>query len=169
MKPKRKRSKRQEGIPRWECFDPVRTKDTGGSIKYLVNDHVSLGLPSGSTYRDVIEAIARQSQPPIAIESLDEILDMNKFIRGKTVFGFVCDEIDHVAAQHEGMRWWISRRGLNVAVVPWAAARLSMFDEVAGKSYVERSKDGRLSKDLLIAIAKDLDAAGFKLNELQAA
>jgi hypothetical protein len=56
-----------------------------------------------------------------------------------------------------------------MAVVPPAAGTISMFDEVAGGLYVHESKDGRLSKELLIAIAEKIDVAGLGFNELQPA
>lgn len=81
--------------------------------------------------------------------------------------GSAADEIDKIARQYEEMRWWISKRGLNMAVVPPAMGKLSRFDEFAGKLYVDGSNTSKLSKKLLLAIAKKLDVAEFTLCELQ--
>lgn len=102
---------------------------------------------------------------PIAIHSLADALSRTKLLRGKVIFGFAGDEIDKIADQYEDMRWWISKDGLHMAIVPPAAAKLSRFDELAGKLFVDRRKDGRLSKESLMVIAKELDAAGFLLRE----
>ncbi len=150
--------------PHWQRFDSVRTTETGGDHKLLLN-HASLTIPGPSTPRDAVEAIIRQSQMPIAIYSLADILSQIKLPRGTVIFGFVGDEIDKIALNHEDMRWWISKEGLNMAVLPPAAAKLSRFDELVGKLYFEASKDGKLSKQILVVIAKELDAAGFLLKE----
>jgi hypothetical protein len=131
----------------------------------LLLNHVSLGIPGPSTHRDEVEAIARQSPMPIAIHSLADVLSQTRLLRGKVIVGFVGDKIDDIAAQYEDMRWWISKEGLNMAIVPPAAAKLSRFDELAGKLFVDRRKDGKLSKESLMVIAKELDAAGFRLRE----
>lgn len=91
-------------------------------------------------------------------------------MRGSVVFGFVGDNIDQIATNYECMHWWISKKGLNMSIVPPATAQLSPFDRFAGKLYVARSRDGRLSKKTLDVIAKKIDAAGFTLRkELQRA
>lgn len=85
------------------------------------------------------------------------------------MLGFAGDEIDKIATQYEEMQWWISKKGLNMAVVPRAMAKLSRFDEFAGKLYVDGSNTSELPKKLLMAIAKKLDVAEFTLRELQPA
>lgn len=65
------------------CFDPIRTEETRGDLKLLTERLVNLTIPSGSTHRDEVDAIAIQYQPPIAIESLDESLSEKRFVRGK--------------------------------------------------------------------------------------
>jgi hypothetical protein len=112
-----------------------------------------------------VERIASRCQEPIAIQSLARDLSQTKLVRGKVIFGLAGDEIDKIASQYEDLRWWISKEGLNMAIVPPAAAKLSEFDELAGKLYVDMSKDGKLSKDLLKMIAKKLDTAGFTLKK----
>src|ERR1700675_4780390 len=163
------KSKAHKRKGRWERFDHLKTQETGGSIKSFEDSFVSLTMPARSTHRDALEAIARQCQPPIAIESLAKNLGENQFLRGKTIFRLASDAIDDIAQQYEDMRWWMSKNGLNMVNVPKAAKTISRFDELAGKLYVEGSKDNRLSKGLLIAIAKALDDAHLPLSELQPA
>lgn len=168
MRRKRQKMRSREHRPPWQRFDSLRTKDLGGDFRLLLN-HVSLTIPAPWSHHDAVEVIARQSEEPITIQSLAVILSQKRFVRDKTVFGLAGDEIDKVAANYEDMHWWISKEGLNMAIVPPAATKLSRFDEVAGKLYVDSSKDGKLSKKLLMIIAKKLDAAGFNLRELQPA
>jgi hypothetical protein len=155
-------------LPLWERFDSVRTEETRGDPRLLLN-HISLSIPALDTHRDILEKIASHSQVPITIHSLADVLSQRKSPRGKTIFGFVGDEIGKIAAQYDDMRWWISKKGLNMAIVPPAAAKLSRFDEFAGKLCVDRWKDGKLSKKSLIEVAKKLDAVSFTLRELQPA
>jgi hypothetical protein len=112
-----------------------------------------------------VEAIAEQSQVPFAIQSLADVLSQTKLGGGKSIFGLASNEIDRIAANYVDMHWWISKEGLNMATVAPALARLSEFDELAGKLYVDMSTDGKLSEQILIAIAQKLDVAGFTLKE----
>jgi hypothetical protein len=153
----------------WVRFDALRTKETHGDTKVLRDNHVSLSIPGPCTLRDVVDGIARQSQVPIAIQSLADDLSQTTLPRGKVVFGLAGNAIDKIAVNYTDMRWWISKVGLNMAIVPPVEAKLSRFDDAAGKLYVDKSKDGGLPKDLLMAIAKKLDADGFSLKELQPA
>lgn len=163
------KSKQHERYQLWERFDHLRTQETGGSIKSLESSLVSLTIPTLSTHRDVVQAIANQCQPPIAIESLGGNLSETQFPRGKTIFRLAGAAIDDIAVQYEDMRWWMSKHGLNMGKVPLAKTQISKFDELAGKLYVDGSKNGRLSKELLIVIAKALDEANFSLKDLQPA
>jgi len=149
----------------WQCFDRARTKETGGDYNLILDNSVSVSVPASSNDRILVEEIARQSQRPIPIASLPEVLSQRDFIRGKVVFGSMGNAIDKVAINYEGMRRWISKEGLNMAIVPPASAKLSRFDEFAGRHYVDKSKDGKISKEILVVIAKELDAAGFLLKE----
>jgi len=156
-------------LPLWHRFDSVRTKETGGDCILVLDNHVSLSIPAPWTHRDAVEKIASQSREPIPIQSLADALSETKFVRGKVIFGFAGDKIDQIASNYEDMHWWISKEGLNMAIVPPAATNLSRFDEFAGKLCVDKWKDGKLSKKSLMEITKKLDGAGFTLKELQPA
>lgn len=110
-------------------------------------------------------SILNHLKTPVAIESLDERLVAKILPRGKTMLGPAGEAIDNIAANYQDMYWWISERGLNMCRVPPAAAWLSEFDRLAGRLYVEGSKDGRLSKELLASIAMQLDAVGFSITD----
>jgi hypothetical protein len=158
------------GFGLWSRFDFIRTKESGGDRGLLLNNLASISVPAPCTHRDVVEAIATRSQLPIKIASLSEELNRTALIRGKSIFGLAGDAIDKITVQYEGMRWWISKEGLNIAIVPPTVPPLSRFDRLAGKLYVDKSKNGALSKELLMAIATKLDTAQFSLKrELQRA
>ena len=151
--------------PFWNRFDSVRTKETRGAHKLVLNNHLSLTVPAPCTHRDVVEKITSQSQEPIAIQSLADVLSQTELERGKVIFGFAGDKIDQIAANYEGMHWWVSEEGLNMAIVSPAVAKLTRFDKFAGKLYIDQSKDGKLSKMVLMVIAEKLDVAKFTLKE----
>jgi hypothetical protein len=154
----------------WECFSRTKTESSGGSIKVLQESFVSIQLPTQATLRDVLEAIGRQCNPPIAIASLDETFAAHRCPpRGVTIFGNAGDRINDIVSRHDGLHWWISAVGLNVAGGPMNAATMSAFDELAGTMYFNGSEDGVLSKEVLLQIAEALDKAGFSLKELQPA
>lgn len=149
----------------WHRFDLLRSKETGGDWHLILENFVSTSVPAYSTHRDLVEKIARESTKPIPIASIPDDLSQRKFIRGKTVHGSVGDEIDKIAAQYENIYWWISKEGLTMAIVSPSAPKLCPFDVLAGKFCVDRWNNGRLSKQDLMVIAKELDAAGFLLRE----
>lgn len=150
----------------WNRFDSIRSNETGGDQHLLLDSFVSSSVPALSTYRDLVEKMVRQSTKPIPIASLPCDLSQKKLIRGKVVFGLIGDEIDKIALAFDNVRWWISKEGLNMALVPPEVAKLSQFDELVGKLYCEASEDGELSKEVLLTISNEIDAAGFRLNEL---
>jgi hypothetical protein len=152
----------------WERFDLERTKETGGDIKRLQDNPVSLTVPANCTHRYVLEAIANSLQPPLAIESLAQELGSQRLPRGQAIFHRSAgDVIDKIAANYEQMYWWISTHGLNMVSVLPMSKPLSEFDELAGRLYVEGSKNGELADELLLYIAKQLDSAGLNWRELQ--
>jgi len=153
----------------WCRFNYTKTKETHGDPKLLLDNLANISVPAPCTHREIVETIARQSQKVIAIESLAPVLSRTKFVRGTVHLGSAADEIDKIAMNYEEMQWWISKNGLNMAIVPPAMAELSRFDEFAGKLYVDGSKTSELSDELLMTIVKELDVAEFTLAELQPA
>jgi len=117
-----------------------------------------------------VEEIAKNASPPIAIESLCDELNHHRSIRGITFFGWTGAQLEKITSNYPGMQWWISEKGLNIAILPAENAQLSAFDQLAGRLTVEHWKEGKLSKDALHLIAKALDEVPFTLKaELQRA
>lgn len=170
MKPtSKRRKKRPAPQSRWLRFDAIRTEKTGGDPRSL-DTHVDLIIPPHSTHVEVLKIIVSQVQPPLKIELLDEMLNQIGFPRGKTIFGLAGDAIDNIASNYDQMHWWFSKDGLNMLSGQLAAHEISAFDKLAGKLVLDGSKNGRISKELLMAIAEELDKAGFTLKkELQLA
>ena len=68
-----------------------QTRMTGGGKflrKAILDNVISFTLPPGNTRYDAIQQIVQQSDPPIPIESVPEILREHTYIRGRTFYGF---------------------------------------------------------------------------------
>jgi hypothetical protein len=148
-------------------FDPQRTQRAEGDVEVLLNNHVNGALPSGSSHRDALEAIARSARPPFEISFLHELLNKPRYPRGYTYFGDVGGQIDQIVSNYgeQRLRWWMAKDGLVVDVVTPEAGPLSAFDQLAGRLTYESMKDGGLSPSALSEVAAKLDAAGFQLRE----
>lgn len=152
----------------WEHFSTEKTPPKSRSL--ILDNFASLTVPAPCTLRDVVEQIAKQSRNRIPIESLSDELNQPVLLRGKTIFGSPGDQFDQIAANYTNMQWWISGNGLNMAVVTPEAAQLSDFNRLSGGPAMSKEKNGRLSKDAVLEIAKAIDEAGYTLQkELQPA
>jgi hypothetical protein len=154
----------------WQRFDAERTKQTGGDVKCLLC-HINLAVSPEPTHQDLLEAVAQALQPPLAIESLSEELSKKILPRSRVIFwSSAANVIDEIAENYPRMSWWVSKRGLNMDAVAPQREGLLLFDEFAGKLVVEATNGGkRLLKTVVISIAKQLDRAGFSIEELQPA
>jgi hypothetical protein len=154
----------------WKYFDLRQTTEAAGDYRILVNNLVNLTIPAGSTKREMLERIALGASRPFAIDSVSELPDGERLIRGCVISGHAGDEIDKIVHRYLGQCWWMSKNGLVVGVAPSEIGPLSKFDGLAGNLMSERSIGGKLSKEALAEIAAAVDAAGFALRkELQPA
>lgn len=145
-------------------------RSTQSAWKFLEENYINVSVPGGSTYQFAVEQVAKNATLPIPIESLDDHLGEHKFIRGAVFFGLAGDHLDRLVSDHPDMRWWISEKGLNVAIIPPEDSELSSFDQLAGRLTKENWEHGRLSREALFEIAKALDQASYTLKkELQPA
>jgi hypothetical protein len=130
------------------------------ALFYILHDNlVGPGVPPHTSYRVQIERIAAAATPSIPIVRLSVELDQKGAApRGNTFFGNAAKEIDRIASNCDGMRWWITEEGL---VEP--TSNLSDFDATAGSLMATHFKNGRLNSEALEAIAKELDARQFSL------
>jgi hypothetical protein len=152
----------------WRHFSSEKTPPNFCNL--ILNNFASLTIPAPCTLRDVVEQIAKQSRNRIPIESLSDNLSQPVLLRAITIFGPPGNHFDQIADNYTNMQWWVSENGLNMAVVPPGAARLSDFNKLAGELAVFKERNGKLSKDAILEIAKALDEAGYKLEkELQPA
>src|SRR5438874_9287857 len=154
----KRRPKRFFGPP-WSRFNDERSSKKAAHI--LLGNHVSLRVPAGSTERFAVEEIARNASRSIPLESLCDELNGSTYIRGAVFFGPPGDKLDQIARNHADMQWWISDKGLNVAILPAEDPELSPFDRLAGSLTAEHWIDGKLSDDALYKIAEALDDAAF--------
>ena len=78
----------------------------------------------------------------IPIDSLPEELSARKLIRGATFFGLAGVCLDPIAGSFPGMQWWVSDKGLSMAILDPELSVLPPFDELAGRLTAERWKNG---------------------------
>lgn len=151
---------------RWPYSDERKAKKAGGNLDALQTNGVFINWLAGWTPRQIIEAIASQSRPPIPIDSLDKCLDQPPMPNGGRIEGYTADRIDAIVSNYQGrLRWWMSRKGLVIASVGATINRLSFFNLRAGKLMMEHCPSRKLTKPALAKIAVALDRAGFKLED----
>jgi len=128
----------------WECFN-YNTSRSSRYREFLIRTFVNDSLPSMHTNRDVIERISRISQIPI--ESVPEELNRPVHPGGQVIFGFTGDEIDAVARDYEYMQWWVSPKGLNMAIViPSSPPHVPTFDELMLDAYGACPPEGQFAR-----------------------
>ena len=149
---------------RWSRFIHHKGIDMQRVRKLAENNFVSASLPAPCTNRDIVENIATRAHTPFPIESLADELSGITFVRGDVCFGKVGDVLDTIASDYPNMRWWISDKGLNMALLSPVCAGPASFEALAGALTIEFWKDG-LSLTNLEKIATKLDEAGFHLKE----
>src|SRR5271170_1389486 len=132
------------------------------ALHYLrVDNLVTVAIPPNTSYFAQIEIIASSASLPIPVESLSTELEQKGiFPRGNTLFGNAANCIDRIASNCDGMRWWITEKGLVVDRLE-PISNLSDFDVAAGGLMLEHFKNGRLPKGSLEAIAQILDEQQF--------
>jgi len=149
---------------RWSRFNFQRTTDRKLFRRVILDNSVTCTLPAPWTHRDLVLEVAKRSHNQIPIESLPSELSQGVHPRGRAVSGFVGNCIDQIASNYQDMQWWVSEKGLNMAIVTEGPV-LMAFDEVAGQLMVDaqhRSRAGRIAQAEYGKIAAALDAAGFK-------
>jgi hypothetical protein len=122
----------------WSRFNSKKTIATGGTKLFrtaILENLVNCTIPAPCTDRDTLEQIARQSQPPMPIESLSDVLNKTVHPRGRTLLGFCGNRIDEIARNYPSMQWWVSKNGLHMEVIP--DSKLSDFDALAGRLMFE--------------------------------
>ena len=142
-------------------FDERRTDEAHGDTAALLGNFVSLAVKAGSTHFEHLMAIGRS----FPVKYLSPKLKEPQFLRGKTYFGDLIDEINKILLNHPELRWWMTSDGLVVDEVPSELDSLSHFDRIVGPLSIQLLQNGRLSQDAIHSIAIALDAEKFTLKE----
>jgi hypothetical protein len=150
---------------RWKCFSLHRTKKEGGDHFILYENLISANWQRNLTKLEIIQTIAAAARPPIPVDSLDKCLEQYRFARGGNAFGWTGDKIEEIVSYYPGLRWWLSKRGLVIAMVGPQDLPLSEFNRRAGELMRVHFLQGKLSMEGLTAIAAALDTAGFNLKD----
>jgi hypothetical protein len=110
----------------WERFSSYdNSVDEATFAKLLEDNFTSLSMEGPTTNLELIERIAGASNLRIPVESLSEILAEPEVARGYVVFGCPGDTFDVIARGYANMQWWLTEKGLNMAVVPPLHERLA--------------------------------------------
>jgi hypothetical protein len=153
----RKKKIRRSDWPYWDRFMPERSTNNRNTRESFITSFVSISVPGSITDREVVTRIVNASKYPVAIEALPNELDTTTSARGSVHFGFLGNILSEIAENFPNMRWWVSEKGLNMAIVP-PDEMLPHFDWLAGSLCAKFWKDGGLSKTDLEQIARELDA-----------
>jgi hypothetical protein len=106
----------------------------------MVGSVVNASLPGPHTKRDAVEEIARTASIPINIESLSEALATPIFPRGASFFRQLGDVLDEITMNYPHMYWWMSGKGLNMAIVEPSHVLPDPFGELAGTLTIQHWK-----------------------------
>ncbi|MBB5316644.1 restriction endonuclease [Tunturibacter empetritectus] len=110
----------------WERFsDYDNSVDEATFAKLIEDNFASLSMKGPTTNLELVERIAKVSNLGIPIESLSEILAEPEIARGYVVFGCPGDAFDVIARSYANMQWWLTDKGLNMAVVQPLHERLA--------------------------------------------
>jgi len=147
----------------WPHFDVQRTKAAGGDANCLVQNHVSVSMPAGSTHWDHVYAIAKTAYQPFKVKFVAERLKESQFVRGRACFGNAGNEIQNIVMNYPTLRWWMEADGLVIDEPAAEVGPLKDFDRFAGELVAATWAEGHLAEQDFIAIAKQLDEKGFVL------
>jgi hypothetical protein len=117
--------------------------------------HVNFTLKAPWSHLDVVTTICGRAEPPITIKYLSPELGTTVGPRGKTVSGYVWDEINRVTHNFDGMYWWVSNGALTVAEIIWTPPQ--DFDEVAGRIVSDARR--KLQERKYLSLKEHLDIA----------
>jgi hypothetical protein len=109
----------------WSRFSEYDNTVDQNTLRRLAEDNfVSLSVATG-TRQDVVLQMCQRAQIPIAIESIPDRLADDKLIRGAVVFEPLGNALDKLALNYPDMQWWLTERGVNMAVTEPLHVRLS--------------------------------------------
>ena len=110
----------------WERFSSYDNSIDESTFAKLIEDNfASLSMKGESTNHELVERIAQVSNVPIPVESLPDVLAEAVLARGNVVFGCPGDYFDTIARSYSNMLWWLTDKGLNMAIMPTLYERLA--------------------------------------------
>jgi hypothetical protein len=101
----------------WSRFLLERSTKDRAAQRVFGNNFISARVPAPFTFRELVEKLASCAKVPIPVESLAKELDVPGLPRGMSVFKKAGSAFDQIAANFPNMYWWISDKGLNMAIV----------------------------------------------------
>jgi hypothetical protein len=156
IKKKTANRRKRTDWPGWFRLIPERCTKNLATRKSFLSSFVALSIPAQTTHAEEIRMIAAGANIPFPIESLGDELDTGKVSRGHPYFKYLGDVVDEMAEIIPNMRWWLTEKGLNMAVVP-PDCTLSPLDAIAVELCLKHWTTPTLSKATLQLIARELD------------
>lgn len=148
----------------WRKFNAKLTAREGGGKLFenvILNGFANVSVPGPLNHLELVEAIARTSEPVIPIARLSPALNSMKLPRGRIIFGFPGYCFDEIARNYQHVIWWVSKSGL---VMDAVHGEISELDDFVGRRLLNapRLPNGRFAEGILLQLAKDLDRRGCR-------
>jgi hypothetical protein len=118
----------------WTRFSEYDNSVDPETLRRLAEDNfVSHSVSAPGTRLDVVHQMTQHAQTPLAIESIPDYLADDKLIRGSVIFEPLGNALDKMALNYPDMYWWLTERGVNMAVMEPLHVRLGnrLENEVA--------------------------------------
>ncbi len=103
--------------PPVETFSHEETISAGGEELYnelIAANFISHSFGASRSIRELIEELAAHSDKPIPIDSVSSAFGEQRTIRGRVFFGNPGDHLEEILSAYPKVRWWMSKRGLNI-------------------------------------------------------
>jgi hypothetical protein len=101
----------------WSRFSEYDNTVDQETLRQLAEDNfVSHTVSAPGTRLDVVLQMAHRAQTPVTVESVPDRLADDKLIRSKVIFEPLGNALDNMAQNYPGMYWWLTERGINMAV-----------------------------------------------------
>src|SRR3981081_3749176 len=147
---------------RWSRFSYERTPKSAREWLYdRLDNFISYTVSAPCSLSQVLTTICEKAKDPIRIELLSLQLQTPVLSRARETFGSARNEIDKIARNYPGMKWWISEHGGLTMDTVIPTTRPADFDEIAGRVQFEMRRQfpeqRRLSTDQYSQIAAQLE------------
>jgi hypothetical protein len=150
----------------WSRFSEYDNTVDQETLRQLAEDNfVSHTVSAPGTRLDVVFQMAQRAQTPVTVESVPDRLADDKLIRGHVIFEPLGNALDNMAQNYPGMYWWLTERGINMAVTEPLHIRLGrrLENEVGTLPPQQRGYAFEKFLDMLFAVSGLSPRKSFRL------